>query len=837
MTAQEAWVEVPYAEDFIFVPVMVGPKIKAWPSHASGGQARYIPLRDALTAKFDTDAHFAAYSCPTIPRRLDAAALGRPDARITMVVDVFDIDCSLSHKSSGGDGKIAASDAWWEGEKQKISLLQKDHDKLFVYRTRGGYRLLGVRDSPMVIAAEANADLWKIEYVKSCAYLAGKYGIEPDPRCFDWQHIFRLPRATREGSASPENLATIGDPDDLGTWVHAYDATRDGAAALALAEREIAAEAAAKAKLFEEISQKMGVPLADAPAIAGALSREEKKAKGLTTQVPSPAWPSKIRFLGLTIERPKSTKNQSAAAGKKSTAGATETTPHDVLKALVCKLRGSGLERDELLTALREKNATLPTPRPDEEIVRLVDWAVKTLRARTAAEWDLFSDQGNASAILDAYGDTLLDTHERGWMHYADGVWTHDTKKPVHLAATALRKLAADKIECGATVKEIGYLLTRKAVANALALAGPQLAIRIEKFDADPWVMNTGDGTLNLRTGDIRQHAPTDYCTKKSTVKFDPNATSPTWDKCLQTWLPDAEVRAFIQRLVGYWITGKVQEHISPVFYGVGANGKTTFLEAIQHIMGTYARAVLSSLLMERDREAHPTERAQLLGLRLAVASESKQHRHLDEATVKILTGGDRVSARFMHKDFFEFCPTHKLVLSTNHKPIIKGCDEGIWRRVLLIPWGVVVPKAQRDRALGDSLKREASGILRWAIDGSLMWQRDGLCPPTAVIAATNAFRAASDIVGRFLAERCTSTVPAATTAAGVLMTAFEMWCRETGEKPISQRALSEDLLMRGFTKRVLHGRHLYVGVGLLDLDRMRAADGQGEPGDSPDVF
>jgi putative DNA primase/helicase len=268
-------------------------------------------------------------------------------------------------------------------------------------------------------------------------------------------------------------------------------------------------------------------------------------------------------------------------------------------------------------------------------------------------------------------------------------------------------------------------------------------------LDRDPWVLNVGNGTLDLRTGTLRPHQRDDLLMKQAPVRYDPQATCPQWMQFLyEVMNKDMELVSYLQRAVGYSLTGAVNEDALFFLYGTGANGKTTFLNTVLELMGNYGTQVMSELLMMRHHEQHPTERADLFGRRFVSTAEVDAGRRLSEALVKILTGREKIKARRMREDLWEFLPTHKIWLAANHKPVIRGTDTAIWRRPRLIPFVVTFDGDKKDTTLPDKLKRELPGILRWALEGCLAWKQGGLQEPPGVIAATEAYRQEMDVSG-----------------------------------------------------------------------------------------
>jgi putative DNA primase/helicase len=282
----------------------------------------------------------------------------------------------------------------------------------------------------------------------------------------------------------------------------------------------------------------------------------------------------------------------------------------------------------------------------------------------------------------------------------------------------------------------------------------------------------------------------------------------------------------FLQRAVGYSLTGDVRAQKLFFLYGTGANGKSTFLKIIQEMLGDYAKQAAPELLVVKFGSSHPTEVADLQGSRFVVAVEVEEGKRFAETLIKQMTGGDKIKARFMHQDFFEFNPTHKLFLAANHKPVISGTDEGIWRRIDEVPFTVTIPEVQQDKELIDKLRKELPGILAWAVRGCLEWQNQGLNEPPEVRAATASYRSEMDIVESFINERCVLSSRAKANVTD-LYEAFTDWCANNGEQ---QRLKSTDfagrLAKRGF-KKDRDGRKGIMWLGLA-LNNDREAGGFG---------
>ena len=358
---------------------------------------------------------------------------------------------------------------------------------------------------------------------------------------------------------------------------------------------------------------------------------------------------------------------------------------------------------------------------------------------------------------------------------------------------------------------------TRSKYSAIIELSKCEVPILPEDLDTDPMLFNCTNGTIDLRTGELRKHKREDYITKLALVEFDPNAQAPRWEKFLnEIFSSNQGIIEFLQRAVGYALTGEIREQILLILYGTGANGKTTFLETLLNIFGDYGKPAEQDLLIVKRHEQHPTGVADLMGARFVSAMEIGEGKRLNEALVKRLTGKDRLKARFMRQDFFEFEPTHKIFMAVNHKPHIRGTDTGIWRRIRLIPFAVEIPEHKQDKQLQERLVKEASGILAWAVRGCLAWQEQGLGITTEIEKATNEYRVEMDTIGAFITECCIEG-DNYKAKASELYECYCNWCDKSREQAIPQKNFAFYLTERGFERRRLKNGYHWFGVGILD--------------------
>jgi putative DNA primase/helicase len=349
----------------------------------------------------------------------------------------------------------------------------------------------------------------------------------------------------------------------------------------------------------------------------------------------------------------------------------------------------------------------------------------------------------------------------------------------------------------------------------ALAQSEPGIPVSPEALDADPYLLCCANGTLDLRTGSLRPHRREDLLTRLAPVPFDPEAKAPRWEAFLRrVQADDAATIGYLQRAAGYSLTGLTGEETLFFLHGSGRNGKSRFLGALRHVLGEYGTTTRPETVMAREHGGIPNDIAALAGTRLVVTTEVEDGTRLAESLIKQLTGGDAISARFLHAEYFEFTPVFKLWLAANHRPRIQGTDTAIWERIHVIPFTVTIPAEERDKHLAEKLKGEAAGILRWMVEGCLAWQREGLAPPETVRAATSSYRADMDVLAGFLEERCRKDEGASVPSAQ-LYAAYQQWCEDNGERAWTQRTLGIKLRERGLVSAHTPGGRTRIWCGL----------------------
>jgi putative DNA primase/helicase len=324
---------------------------------------------------------------------------------------------------------------------------------------------------------------------------------------------------------------------------------------------------------------------------------------------------------------------------------------------------------------------------------------------------------------------------------------------------------------------------------------------------------------VDLKTGIDRSPRREDYCTKVTACHVaKPGTPHPLWSKFLDRITDgNVELQKFLQRYIGYCCSGHTTEHVFVFAWGTGANGKGTFINTIVKIFGDYATVADMNTFLASNHERHPADLAKLRGARLVVAQELDKGRRWDEAKIKTLTGGDKITARFMRGDYFDFTPTFKLFITGNHKPRLNNVDEAMRRRMLLVPFTVTIPESERDPDLMRKLEPEWPAILRWAIDGHLEWRRVGLAPPAVVRDATDSYFADQDVLAQWLDECVEQNRGRTFTLTRDLFASWKTWCDPRNLKPGSERAFSESLIEKGFPKHQdpKTRRSVFVGIEL----------------------
>lgn len=432
------------------------------------------------------------------------------------------------------------------------------------------------------------------------------------------------------------------------------------------------------------------------------------------------------------------------------------------------------------------------------------------------------TDIANAKRFASQHGQDVRYTPERGWFVWDGRRWQIDEHD---LAVTDLGKQTAlsiyDEVRLAAeedraqTFKHAKKSQAKRSICDMLYLARsePGIPARLTDFDANGWLLNLANGTVSLRDGKLHGHDRIDLISNIIEIEFDPRARCDLWHRFIARVTDgNEELRAYLRRFVGYLLVGDTSEQSLHFLYGLGANGKTVFVEVLLKLMGDYAVAVSPDLIMLHRHGGIPNDIARLRGIRLATMNETAQGARFDEARLKDLTGSDTLSARFLHREFFDFRPVHRIIIRGNHKPAIVGTDEAIWRRLRLVPFTVSIPPDEQDHDLQHKLEAELPGILQWAIGGCLEWQREGLKPPPVITDAVRQYRQESDTLGRFVDEHC-AVGKLETIKSSVFFSRYQQFAEAAGERWIPAKDLPAEMQRRGFGWKRMGGGSIYHGL------------------------
>jgi len=418
------------------------------------------------------------------------------------------------------------------------------------------------------------------------------------------------------------------------------------------------------------------------------------------------------------------------------------------------------------------------------------------------------TDLGNAERLVWRFSGDILYCHEwNKWLVWDGNRWTVDRRDCMNQKAKeVVRSIYGEAVRVSDS--SLREQIARHAMSSEssakirsmLFLAESEVPVTPEELDRNPWLLSCQNGTIDLRRGEFFPARREDRVTKLAPVEFNPEARCPKWDAFLERTMDgNKDLIEFLQRAIGYSLTGDTSEQCLFILFGSGANGKSTFLQTISAMLGDYAKQTPTETLLVKRGGSIPNDIARLKGARFVTASEAEADHRLAESLIKQMTGSDTISARFLHQEYFDFESTHKVFLGTNHKPVIKGTDYAIWRRIKLIPFGVTIPEEERDRRLLSKLKEELPGILAWAVRGCKKWTENGLGEPDEVRDATQGYKAEMDVLAEFLSECCVED-PVCKVASKDIYQTYLRWCETNGETPVTQRSFGVQLREKGFT-------------------------------------
>jgi putative DNA primase/helicase len=451
------------------------------------------------------------------------------------------------------------------------------------------------------------------------------------------------------------------------------------------------------------------------------------------------------------------------------------------------------------------------------------------------------TDLGNAERLVAQHGRELRYVPGLGWHAWDGRRWAPDqTGEPQRRAKLTVRSIMREAADCDDDTLRAKTLAwarqsesePRLRAAVSLAQSEQAVVAVADDLNADPWLLTVANGTIDLRTSRLRPHDPADLITKLAPAVYDPAARSERWERLLERATGgDAELLAFLQRFAGYTIAGVTSEEVLAFVHGPGNAGKTTFVGAIQAVLGDYATtADFDSFVKRRGDAGVRNDIARLAGARMVVSVEVDEGKALAEGLIKSLTGGDRIAARYLYRESFEFTPCFTMWLVANTRPSVRADDDAMWRRIHQLPFTVVIPEAERDNDLKAALHSdpaEQAAVLAWLVQGCLEWQRRGLAVPQRVRDYTAEYRAENDPIAEWIKDEC-EIAPENWAKASDLRARYERWCESAGVKPIdSGTAWGKALTGHGCAREKRRVGHGWQGIGLLPCPAVTVTAGK----------
>lgn len=449
------------------------------------------------------------------------------------------------------------------------------------------------------------------------------------------------------------------------------------------------------------------------------------------------------------------------------------------------------------------------------------DWA-QMEPDREQLTQDPCTDLGNSERVARHFADELLYVPEAGYYRWKETHWEPCSAESVHNLVGRLfrnHRQTLRRIDPEDDGHFQGWLResegrARLVAAENLLRGNHSILTDMGTFDSQPYLLNFLNGTLDVRDGMLRQHDPSDRIARVLAYNYDPGGQSDLFEGFISTITGgDAELADFLQLAFGYTICGLPSEEVLFFLYGTGANGKTTLVEAVKAAMGCYAQKAPPTLLRKSRSDGASPDRARLQGTRMAICSELDESTPLGESEIKDIVSRDTIAARALYKDFFEFHATHVLWIMGNHRPRVSGTDDGIWRRIMLVPFTVTIPEHERDRSLLEQLKcSHIPAIMNWMVEGARLYLENGIEPPQAVIQATLQYRHEMDVVRRFLADCCVCE-PNAEIPLSMLYDCYRRWVEIGGEMPLSKTRFGRRLEELDYQQRRTARLRLWVGI------------------------
>jgi len=497
------------------------------------------------------------------------------------------------------------------------------------------------------------------------------------------------------------------------------------------------------------------------------------------------------------------------------------------LTSLAGALRRKGIGEDGILATLRAENRDRLDPPLDDETVVAIAKSVTRYQPEAETTAYKLTDVGNAERFVSMFKDQVkYCTIYKKWFIWNGKRWEQDdTGKIITYAIECVRNIIhdADLLPDGDRRKAlIQHSLKSESNSRLKALLDiasgmPAITVRSDELDANPWLLNCQNGTIDLRTGKLREHKPQDLITRICSAEYDPKCAIPLWTSLLNKVSGgDEAVKRYMQKAFGYALTGDISEQAIFLLYGTGSNGKSTMLNVFAELLDGYAQSTSSDTFMQKKNDSVNNDIARLKGARFVSAIEMEEGKRMAESLIKSMTGGDKLVTRFLYGEFFEYVPQFKVFLAVNHKPIIRDTTKSIWRRIKLMEFTNTFSEQERDKKFpAKIMATEMPGILAWAVQGCLWWQEEGIQDPDKIRDATQEYRDEMDAFAHFF-EECCAVDETGRVSNKMLRAAYDEWCKENGEYALQQRPFSQKLIERGFQKKRAPGNGAYMWHGFV---------------------
>lgn len=495
------------------------------------------------------------------------------------------------------------------------------------------------------------------------------------------------------------------------------------------------------------------------------------------------------------------------------------------LIAIADALQQKGISESEIIATLLKINGEICLPPLDPVAVIQIGQGASRNAVSSSG---LFTDIWNAARFIECFGNDLKYSHQldkwfiwTGQRYLMDEIGAvvecaKETIKQMYIEA-AKKQGGTDYINALKKHASKSAMSQRLNAMINLAKSDPRIVIKIEDLDSNPWLLNCENGTLNLKTGELQPHTKSDLITKMISVSYNPKADCPLFIDSLNKIINNRpEMLSYLQRIIGYCLTGDNREQCMFLCYGAGNNGKTTLLELLRDLLGDYARNADTESFTAHFYQTIKNDIARLKDSRFVTAAETESGMKLSESLIKQITGGDMMTVRFLHQEHFEFKPTFKIFMSANHKPQIKGGDSGIWRKIRLIPFEVIISADDRDYQLLEKLKKELPGILNWALKGCLEWQKSGLNDPSLVTDATAQYREDMDELLDYFEDACNIGNNECVKVKDLYIN-YKNWCSMNSHTIIKKSDFKLKVEARGFRQQKNKGDWYWMGISIKD--------------------